>query len=88
MTNLTTNLWNSIASWRRRRETISALSALNDHTLKDIGIDRSEIYAVATEVAGQSQPVRVRTTPVAAPATGKTAAINAKIEDKEWLEAA
>ncbi|NNE24844.1 MAG: DUF1127 domain-containing protein [Rhizobiales bacterium] len=88
MTNLIADLWNSIARWRQRRETIIALSGLSDHALKDIGIDRSEIYSVATEVAGQRHPVRVRTAPVAAPATGNTATANSKPVDDEWLEAA
>jgi uncharacterized protein YjiS (DUF1127 family) len=38
---------NTVASWRRRRRTISALMELDDHVLKDIGFHRSEIPSVA-----------------------------------------
>ena len=37
--------------WRRRRETIAALSMLDDHLLSDIGLDRGDLLAVADGVA-------------------------------------
>ena len=40
--------------WRAMRKTIVALSGLESHMLKDIGIDRSEIPSVARRVADQS----------------------------------
>ena len=36
----------AVRAWRARRASIDELSRLNDHLLKDIGIDRSEIRAV------------------------------------------
>ena len=38
-----------IAHWRQRRIAIGKLQALNDHYLKDIGLDRSEIVWSAKE---------------------------------------
>ena len=37
----------------RFNRTVSALSRLNDHTLRDIGIDRSAIVEVARELANR-----------------------------------
>ena len=39
----------ALARWRRRRQAIAELGALNDHMLNDIGIDRSEIASAVTE---------------------------------------
>jgi len=39
--------FNSLKEWNTRRKTIASLSALSDHELQDIGLDRSEIYSVA-----------------------------------------
>ena len=36
-----------LAMWGRKRRTMHELMALNDHTLKDIGLHRSEIPSVA-----------------------------------------
>ena len=52
---------------RRRRATIHALSALSDHTLKDIGLTRGSISMVASEVSASSRPTRSGR--VVAPAT-------------------
>ena len=50
---------------RRRRARLAAvfrseLRALDDHVLHDIGIDRSEIGSVASEMAGLEDPTRLR----------------------------
>ena len=38
--------WSAYRAWRRRRATVKALGALDDRTLKDIGIARGEIASV------------------------------------------
>lgn len=43
---------------RRRRATIHALSALPDHTLKDIGLTRGSIHMVASELSASPRPTR------------------------------
>ncbi len=40
------NAVGAVRAWRARRASIDELSRLDDHLLKDIGIDRSEIRAV------------------------------------------
>ena len=42
-----------VAAWRRRRRTAAALQRLDNRTLRDIGVDRSEIHSLAHE---QSAP--------------------------------
>jgi uncharacterized protein YjiS (DUF1127 family) len=37
----------SYRAWRTRRATLQELRSLSDHTLKDIGIHRSELVSVA-----------------------------------------
>ena len=37
----------TFSAWRRKRNTIRALTELNDYILKDIGLHRSEILSVA-----------------------------------------
>ena len=39
-----------ISRWRHRRTAICKLQALNDHYLKDIGLDRSEIVSSVEEI--------------------------------------
>jgi uncharacterized protein YjiS (DUF1127 family) len=41
--NLITSLWEVFADWRRRERAYAELMALDDHSLADIGIRRSEI---------------------------------------------
>lgn len=49
--------WQSFQQKRRIRGTEQALRALSDRTLKDIGIDRSEIGSVARATgAGRRRP--------------------------------
>ena len=46
-----------MSAWRRERainESITVLSKLSDHTLKDIGIERSQIATAARELANRS----------------------------------
>lgn len=46
---------------RRLRRQIRALVRLDARTLKDIGIDRSELGSVAAELVGRAEPSRRRT---------------------------
>lgn len=51
-----------IARWKRirsERETFRALHALDARTLRDLGIDASELRSVAMEVSGATDPTRV-----------------------------
>ena len=41
------NFFENYRSAARQRQTVRALSGLSNHGLKDIGVDRSEIYSVA-----------------------------------------
>lgn len=58
-----------IAHWHRLRErrataraTHLALGALDDHLLRDLGIDRSDISSIATAAAGRGDLSRAVTT--------------------------
>jgi uncharacterized protein YjiS (DUF1127 family) len=45
---------------QRASATYDVLRKLDDHTLRDMGFDRSEIWSVAAEVTGKAQQTRVR----------------------------
>lgn len=50
-----------LAAWRRWRDqqaTLNALRALDARTLRDLGIDPSEVGSVAVELSGISDPTR------------------------------
>jgi uncharacterized protein YjiS (DUF1127 family) len=47
--------------WQRRRAMYGALYELNDHMLRDLGIDRSEITSVCAEIAGDAPATRIHT---------------------------
>lgn len=49
--------WNR---WRKARETFHALSELDARTLRDLGLDRSEILSAVAEIAGDADPTRAR----------------------------
>lgn len=55
--------WQGFRQKRRIRRTERALEALCDHTLKDIGLDRSQVgsaaRAVCSERRGQSEKFRM-----------------------------
>ncbi len=59
MTRTINNILTSIANWNRRHATIRALSGLNDHLLKDIGINRSEIGSIAAGLWHEPDDARV-----------------------------
>ena len=51
------------AAWRRQseaRQAHLALRELDAHTLRDLGLDRSELGSLVAEIGGQAGPTRVR----------------------------
>ena len=44
------HIWSALERWHNRRLTRLALLALNDHQLRDIGLDRSEIDLVVEQL--------------------------------------
>jgi uncharacterized protein YjiS (DUF1127 family) len=46
--------------WRRAAAVYNALRNLDDHTLRDLGFDRSEIRSLAAEFAGEAESTRLR----------------------------
>ena len=44
--NLIMSLWEAFADWRRRERAYAELMALDDHSLADIGLHRSEIASL------------------------------------------
>ena len=45
MINLIISIWRAFSDWRRRERTYAELMTLDDHSLADIGIHRSQIGA-------------------------------------------
>lgn len=43
--NLIISIWRAFSDWRRRQRAYAELMALDDHSLADIGIHRSQIGA-------------------------------------------
>lgn len=56
-------LFTSVLSWRRRRSAIAQLNALDDVTLKDIGLHRSGIEAAVVNSLPVQKPVKWRAFP-------------------------
>ena len=53
----------ALARYRQRQQakaSYEALSELDDRTLRDLGLDRSELRSVAAEVTGEAERTRVR----------------------------
>jgi uncharacterized protein YjiS (DUF1127 family) len=48
-----------IDAWREARRTTRALTALDDHVLHDLGLDRSEVPSLAAELAGDVERERI-----------------------------
>jgi uncharacterized protein YjiS (DUF1127 family) len=46
--------------WRDARATYDVLRELDDRSLRDLGLDRSELESIAAEVAGTTERTRVR----------------------------
>ena len=59
-------LGQALRAWHRRRAAIGELSALSDHTLKDIGLHRGEIRSVVDAMARAAAPAQSQT-PVSRP---------------------
>jgi len=45
------NLFRSFNNWRRYRTTVNELNRLSTHELNDLGINRSQISAIARKAA-------------------------------------
>ncbi len=52
-----TAVWSRLAAWKMRRATRIILSSLDDRTLKDIGLQRSEIDVVLRNVHARAWPL-------------------------------
>jgi len=50
----------AVRRWRRRRDALSTLMALDDRTLKDIGLSRAEIPRMVDDLLGSPAHERAR----------------------------
>ncbi len=51
-------LGQALSAWHRRRAAVRELSALSDHTLKDIGLHRGEIRSVVHEMTRAAESAK------------------------------
>lgn len=49
--------WNRLRAARQHRHAVTALLRLDNHTLKDIGIDRSEIRSLLTDTNAERRRI-------------------------------
>jgi len=57
--NLVVSAGKAFSEWRRRRQAYDQLMGLDDHSLADLGIRRSEIRALCEGDYGAARPVVV-----------------------------
>ncbi len=88
MSNIINSISTALANWQARRTTIQALSSLDEHTLRDIGISRGEITSVAAELTGRAQRSRVHTLRAAEPEIQIDDPVTSHTPDIEWPKAA
>jgi uncharacterized protein YjiS (DUF1127 family) len=50
-------VWSRLAAWKMRRATLTIVSSLDDRTLKDIGLQRSDIDVVLRNVHARVWPL-------------------------------
>lgn len=70
---LVSRLCQALKAWRLHRGTVRGLSRLPDDLLKDIGVERSQIRAVADEVTRREMTRIAAATPADAPVERKQA---------------